>query len=426
MKKLKLLCLAGSLSLAVAGAGTIGAAFSAKKAAEPVKAGATAQTFSCKVMKNEAIASLPTTMYAYAWNAGTDPVESLTSQMYRSEDSTSDFALFDVSLPVAYDSVLFKTEQGWLGTQTVDLSATYKTAVESAGYSTMFVVSAFNGDHKWTGDWEVSSPEPTFTSSYLRMWLDPTAVSAYSYGHAWTIHYWKDDGTVDAEIPLDSWINIAASGDRYVVYADVPTAIVGCFYQIKIYNDIGTYADAATNKDDLGADQVYATGDNAELYYLSGSAGSLVLSKGIAAKDSAEQTIAVAALEQVMTGYFSCAASADNGYGNFRTLVTTWIHNFEDPQKWWISGDMTSVTMNDFSGSGTDLYGSGLPRETTVTVQAKYDEMSSLYANANPESSVFLNATERSAVVLPTVLVAGGALLVGLFFLLRKRKANLA
>jgi hypothetical protein len=432
MRKMSVWLLSAVLAMG-AGAGAI--ASLAQKPVEDAKAEAlaTTATYYCRVVKNSNITTLPTAMYAYYWSAATDPSGELagvttamtfTNETTAATDGYADFAIAGVSL--TYARMIFTTDSAWNGTQSVDITLGDFTHIHVPdGYKIAYEIAAttvVDGKTKYTGSWSMVTA-PVFTSSLMRIWLDRQ--DNYASGYTWTYHYW-DDASVDYEIPARGYVNVAATGDRYLAYFDLPVSAVGCHRQFKVYDSsTGAFA-VSSAQDGTSAYLTYASGDNAELYYITygGTAGVFNLSKGCAAKSAAEQSLSAAALKTVFEGYFTCADSKDNGYGAWATVVATWIHSSDATPKWWISGDLTATTVNYYAATAD--YATGTKASGSVTLQQQYDMMNSEYSAANPSGLVYLvNKNDQNSTLfyaLGACLVASLGLAVALVY--RRKRAQ--
>lgn len=336
------------------------------------------------------------------WNSDPEMKKSATTVSYNSHDYTEYY--IDVpngdSASVLYDMVIFRANGS---SQTGNLSlpglAHASTAAVSQ-YKTAWIMASGDTSGAWN---EIGTT--TFTSDWLRVWVDRNgqyATSEYKYAY----HYWTS--TADVEIPAH-YVNIGASTDRYVCYFDVPKAVVGASYQVKFYNASYVIQTSTTSYS-------YVTGDNAQLYYVNYESGAFNLSKGDSTGTT--QTIKAAALADVLGGYFSCSTDKDNGYGAFKTVGETWIVK---NSVWWVSGDMSSVSMSDCTT--TSDYATGTRGITTNTYE-KYTIMLSEYNAANPSGAAKVQSGLSAKDSSITLAAVGALSLLGVagFFLLKKKR----
>lgn len=414
MKK-KNIWFAGTLTLVLAGAAVAAVGLSAKTP-EVTKAGV-GETITCKVNKTTSLTELPTAMWVYIWaeagdaGTGSTAVAAVAEEMTLGESTTDSVTFTFTGAISTYYRLIFKDTAGttsW-NNQSDNLFLEYQRSVDSS-YACHYTISSLNSN-KYGGGW--SSNLHTYSSGEARLWVDRQ--SNYTDGYLWTEHHWKTGA--DIETPVAGYTNVAASGDRYLAYFNVPSSIIGSNYQFKAYTFAGKFADSVT------ASGIYASGDNAKLMYVSGTAGALTLSSGVAA--STAQTLSAASMKDVLDGYFTCSSDMDNGYGNFKQVVTTWIHNFADPQVWWILGEMSSTTTNDFTKTAD--YATGANRTASVDLYSKYNEMSALYDAANPSGEFKIIDDSNDSMVLSMVLLSAG-LLAGIvvYLCVRKHKVTIA
>jgi hypothetical protein len=425
MKKLNRWLIA-SLTIGLLG-GVVGVPFLTKKP-EAVKAGtSTDQAYTCRVVKNSNIETLPTTMFAYYWSASTDPsgeLAAVTTVMTFDNSTTYEtdgYASFSLSFAKTYANVIFKTHSDWSGTQSIDLQTDYPQAIAST-YGVVYEITAFYTG-KYTGSWNAKS-FPSFSSSYLRVWGDPSGSDYSGTGYLWVVHYWNDALTIDHEIPAKGFAN-ASSADRWLGYFDIPTEIIGCHRQAKVYLESGNYVSATAPDDTAGTGyKTYVSGDNAQVYYFN-EGTQPTLSQGIVG--DASQAVPVAILSDVFGGYLTCSSDLDNGYGKMNQLVLTWLHN-ADSSVWWINGNMTDITLDDFATGDDAKYATGADRNVSTTVQAKYDRMLALYTNSHSGGAFrFFNESgeKNNSVLIVCLSLAAASLAVGAYFLRKKRTSAL-
>jgi len=412
--------LVGVMSVLLGGFGVGTAAALANKEAKPAQAlSSTTATYICRVTTSGGLDALPANMWAYSWVSSENVITPMTVV-----SSNETEKVFSVPLSIDYTGIIFMDTVDFSHRTTVDLETAYARSIASP-YSVEYVITGFST--KYVGSF-VTTGFPTFNSSFCRIWGDPSTTSYSGVGFGWTIHYWNGL-TIDREIPAKGFCNLATgAGSRWAGYFDVPTEIIGCKRQAKVYGPTGAFL-KATQPDNEGVYGTYVSGDNASLYYITESSSNLYLSQGIAAKDSAAQSIPAAVIGTVLEGYFTCSANLDNGYGNFHTLTTNWIHNFADPEVWWISGNMSEVTLNDFDGSAanTEVYETGTPRSTSTNAYEKYQRMTALYDSTRGVGSFGSFSSDKVTDSSMFLLMGAGCLgAVAIYFFLKKKKVTLA
>jgi hypothetical protein len=409
MKKLWKLAIAASFgALAVGTVGILaGAHFFDKEAAKPVNA-TTSNTMRLYCYSYDGASS----MRIHLWNASSntaysdwnsDPAMKKSSSITYNSHSYTEYYI-DVptgdSSSVLYDMVIFRANGS---SQTGNLSlpglAHASTAAVSQ-YKTAWIMASGDTSGAWG---EIGST--VFTSDWLRIWVDRNgqyATGDYKYAY----HYWTS--TADVEIPAH-YTDIGTSS-RYVCYFDVPKAVVGASYQVKFYNTSYVIQASTTS-------YTYVTGDNAQLYYCNYESGAFNLSKGDSTGTT--QTIKAAAMADVLGGYFSCSDDKDNGYGAFKTVGQTWIVK---SNVWWISGDLSSISISD--SAATSDYSTG-SKTLTTNAYNKYTQMLAEYNAANPSGALNLTSTSDagSVAIMSVVAVAGLGSAAGFFFLRRKHVA---
>jgi hypothetical protein len=425
----KIILLLPLVALSVA-AGAVAVASSAQASKEAVKADST-ETFTLSVALNSSIT--PTALKAHVFN-GTNPYKgwdddetmvagaSLTigTVAYRTYSYTfpQTFLVSGVETPAI--SIVFRVDSY----QTNDLSVPDFVTKSTAGHVFHYVINEDvlppSTATRLTGDWQATS-SPAFSSSSMRLWLDRQG--NYESGNLWSYHYWNAANTIDKEVVPNGYVDFSAtSTGRYLVYYDIPVEAVGCYRQFKAYSSSTGAFQASTAADGEGsAYKSYAAGDNAELYYITSASSSFNLSKGCAAQNAASQSLKAAALANVFYGYFTCSNDLNNGYGNWATFTSTWIHNSDATPVWWVSGDLASVTYADCALESD--YASGTRGSATVDLYSKFLRMEALYTSAHG-SGVHLFAGDKENSPLLYSLLGASVALGGVvaFFFLKKRR----
>jgi hypothetical protein len=333
------------------------------------------------------------------WNSDPAMKKSESTVTYDSHTYTEYY--FDVptgdSSSALYDMVIFRANGS---SQTGNLSLPGLAHASTASvnqFKTAWIMASGDTSGSWG---EIGTT--TFTSSWLRVWVDRNgqfATPDYKYAY----HYWTS--TADVEIPA-KYVDIGTSS-RYVCYFDVPKAVVGASYQVKFYNTSYVLQASTTT-------YTYVTGDNSKLYYVNYESGAFNLSKGDSTGTT--QTIKAAAMADVLGGYFSCSDDKDNGYGAFKTVGETW---FVKNNVWWTNGDLSAVTMDDCASQSD--YSAGTKAEST-DVYSKYTQMLALYNSANPSGAIALPEASVSSSLLLGIIGSAAILSTSGYLLLKKKQ----
>lgn len=278
-----------------------------------------------------------------------------------------------------------------------------------------FVVNVNETNTIVSGGWERVASDP-FTSDTLRIWVNRG--SSYSDGYT-LLHYWNEDG-VDVRVGPAGYAEIETG--TWLAYYDVNKNIIDSHVQFLNYDGMCVFKQTF-NHHELGEDNVYVTGDNAQIYFLwdgedggKFSFGSLTNNEGI---------VPVNNLKPVFEGYFSCRSDADNGYGNWDQFVSTWIKytDGEGVEYWRTAGELSAVMLDDFANESD--YETGT-RGKEISAWDKYQMMEGLYNQANNQSNSLsiVNPNDNTTTIIIVVSVVSALTICGLcFYVIRRRKA---
>ena len=373
------------------------------------------------------------TLNVYHWNDGGDggkiwpgePIEDL--KLKKREDGRYTFTLPVVEEASGeahlHNRFIINTGEG--GTQTsnsawMGLDATHEytltISTESNTESNTEVRKIVGGG--WN---KIAQP---YTSDMLRIWVD-RGLAAHEQGYL-MLHYWKDGvdvKTLPAKYTGMTKIN-GAENDAYhwLAYYDVPKAdLLGAHMQFIRHESTGDYAQTFNDSREGGEANVYAAGDNAEIYYLweNGTQfdrGSLPQA----------QNVPVANLKLVFEGYFSCAEDMDNGYLNWGKVKSTWITytDEEGVEHWRTQGNLTELVLNDFDTEADYATGN---RNKEIDAWTKYQMMETLY-NANLPSSLYgvdNGSFDDTAIIIASVTLLSVVSVSAIVFIgMKKRRLS--
>lgn len=284
-----------------------------------------------------------------------------------------------------------------------------------------FVVNVNETNTIVSGGWERVASDP-FTSETLRIWVDR---GNFESGYT-LLHYWNEDG-VDVRVGPSGYApiqdkDLADDEDdpTWLAYYDVNKNIIGCHVQFLRFDDTCVYANTF-NHNELGEDYVYASGDNAQIYFLWNEGDRF----GLGSLLNTEYSVKAANLKPVFEGYFSCRSDADNGYGNWDQFVSTWIKYTGDDgvEHWRIAGELTGVMLDDFANESD--YETGT-RGKEISAQDKYAMMEGLYNQANNQSNSLsiVNPNDNTTIIIVVVSVVSALTICGLcLYVIKRRKA---
>lgn len=220
----------------------------------------------------------------------------------------------------------------------------------------------------------------TYTSDTLRLWVD-RGLAAHEQGYL-MLHYWKDG--VDTKTLPTGYSGITTS--KWMAYYDVAKAdLRGAHMQFIRHESTGVYAQTFNDSREGGEANVYAAGDNAEIFYLWDDGKQF--GKGSLADQ--EKIVPVANLKLVLEGYFTCLDDADNGYANWDRVKQTWITytDEEGVEHWRTDGDLTDLMLDDFATEAD--YATGNRTTGSIDGWSKYQKLEAEWNAANAQSPLF-------------------------------------
>lgn len=256
-----------------------------------------------------------------------------------------------------------------------------------------------------------------YTSDMLRIWVD-RGLAAHEQGYL-MLHYWKDG--VDVKTLPSGYSGITT--DKWMAYYDVAKAdLRDAHMQFIRHETTGVYAQTFNDSREGGETNVYAAGDNAEIYHLWDDGTQF--SRGSLAQQ--EKIVPVANLKLVFEGYFSCAEDMDNGYLNWGKVKSTWITytDEEGVEHWRTNGDLTDLVLNDFDTEADYATGN---RNKEIDAWTKYQMMETLY-NANLPSSLYgvdNGSFDDTAIIIASVTLLSVVSVSAIVFIgMKKRRLN--
>lgn len=352
------------------------------------------------------------TIYVYMWNDGANngwPGTSNTVQP-RFITETDEEGVYTFTLKTdgtenanLYDKFIINDNAG---RQTGD------SAVLGLDSNWHFVVNVDASNQIVSGGWERVASDP-FTSEILRIWVDR---GNFESGYT-LLHYWIEDG-VDVRVGPSGYAPV--QNDTWLAYYDVNKDIIGCHVQFLKFDGACVY-ETTFNHNELGEDNVYTSGDNAQIYFLWDDGASF----GLGSLESTENSVPAANLKPVFEGYFSCRSDADNGYGNWDQFVSTWIKytDGDGVEHWRTSGELSYVMLDDFANESD--YETGT-RGNEISAWDKYQMMEGLYNQANNQANSLsiVNPNDNTTIIIVVVSVVSALTICGLcFYVIKRRKA---
>lgn len=269
------------------------------------------------------------------------------------------------------------------------------------------------------GEWsKIAQP---YTSDMLRLW-----VNRGSYGgdgkHI-LLNVWGDEGAYKSLPTVYATMGVEGKTTISMPYFDVPkTAITGNHVQFQQITSQGVF-EFAFNHNDLGEENVYVAGDNAQIYFLWSDDTGSKFSQGSFGEDG---SLSATYIKPVLEGYFSCADDMDNGYANWDRVKQTWISytDGEGAEHWIVTGELGSVTLNDFDTEAD--YATG-DRNNVIDAWTKCHMMETLY-NANLPSSLYgvdNGSFDDTAIIIASVTLLSVVSVSAIVFIgMKKRRLN--
>lgn len=387
-------------------------------AAEPVENGKILFEFQ-KENTDERVLDIDiNTIYVHMWNDGGSPVgwpgTSNTAQQdfitETDEEGVYTFTLKTDDDGYMYDKFIINDNVGQTG----------NAGVLGLDSNWHFVVNVNESKTIVSGGWERIASDP-FTSETLRIWVDR---GNFESGYT-LLHYWNGEG-VDVRVGPSGYAAIQdknlddeLDNPTWLAYYDVNKDIIGCHVQFLRFDGACVYTNTF-NHNELGEDNVYTSGDNAQIYFLWNEGDKF----GLGSLQNTENSVKAANLKPVFEGYFSCRSDADNGYGNWEQFVSTWIkYTDENGEHWRTSGELTDVMLDDFANESD--YATGT-RGNEISAWDKYQMMEGLYNQANNQANSLsiVNPNDNTTIIIVVVSVVSALTICGLcLYLIKRRKA---
>ncbi len=262
-------------------------------------------------------------------------------------------------------------------------------------------------------NWEDAS-KTGVNNAKMRVWLNrgvyevDGALVCLQYGAS-------VDNTTRIVAPT-GWVENSGVGSGFFyAYFDIPVLTAGQYLRVaRLSANRGKLWNVSTT-------HKWGVGDNNKVFYVGNDWSTL--SNGIVPDDVT--TPVGDFLKRVLEGYLTCSSSAANGYNAFPQMELTFFKKAD--KNWKINGDLSSINIWDYSGTGTSGYGSDKGTGTTVTGWAKFSRLSTEY-EAHKSGSGFINPIENGRNIENVILVIIGLITVstlsGFYFLSRKRKTS--
>lgn len=268
--------------------------------------------------------------------------------------------------------------------------------------------------------WGVDRNLTSLTPDTYRVWLKRSkhCLDGFIYSY----HYWGEG--IDEGIAPTGYAQYTTSGGNdHLVYFDVPTSAIGKGFQFRCYNATSGAVDHYTSIS-TGQNTPYSSGDNAYLFYESDDSVSYQnhsLSKGILDDNDNFNTATMAPL--ILGAYYTCEASADNGFGAAQQVWNTW---FEKQDKVVLKNGDASIDDYGWTESEGGIipdYESGRVK-TEVDCYTKIQSMIAKQSSHNPSAQTFDIASNPylfGAAIASSMVLLGG---ISVLAIRRKRRAS--
>lgn len=127
---------------------------------------------------------------------------------------------------------------------------------------------------------------------------------------------------------------------------------------------------------------------------------------------------------KVLEGYLTCSSSIDNGYGAFENMKNNFFKTGSDSLGFDMDGNPSVESISDYSGKGTDNYGSSRGTGVLVTAEAKYHALQNMHNSGRIEGGqgIVSNSPNQNANATVVITILGLVTLGGYYFLSRKKK----
>lgn len=263
-------------------------------------------------------------------------------------------------------------------------------------------------------NWEDAS-KTGVNNNKMRVWLNRGVYERD--GALVCLQYGTSVGDTTRIVAPTGWVENSGVGSGFFyAYFDIPVLSAGQFLRVaRLSADRGKLWNVSTT-------HTWVVGDNSKVFYVGDDWSTL--SNGIV-PDTVTTPVGDF-LKLVLEGYLTCSSSAANGYNAFPQMELTFFKK-ADKTTWKISGELSSINIWDYSGTGTSGYGSDKGTGTTVTGWAKFSRLSTEY-EAHKSGAGFINPIENGRNIENVFLVIIGLITVstlsGFYFLTRKRKTS--
>ena len=354
-------------------------------------------------------------IHVYMWNDGGSPVDYPGTSNTIEEGfitETDEEGVYTFTLKTSTEGHLYDRFQINNGKKGEEERKTGDAGLLGLDSNWHFVVNVNEDNSIVSGGWERVASDP-FTSETLRIWVDR---GNFADGYT-LLHYWNGEG-IDVRVGPTGYADMQAN--KSLAYYDVNKNIIGCHVQFIRYDGACVYANTF-NHNELGQDNVYTSGDNAQIYFLWNEGDKF----GLGSLPSEEYIVPAANLKPVFEGYFSCRSDADNGYGNWDRFVSTWIKytDGDGVEHWRTAGDLGEVMLDDFANESD--YATGT-RGKEISAWDKYQMMEGLYNQTNNQSNSLsiVNPNDNTTTIIIVVSVVSALTICGLcFYVIKRRKA---
>lgn len=357
------------------------------------------------------------TLNFYCWEAGGKDEQPWPGKYYPVESLNNDVYKITVDMPSNMTHFIVNNGKD----QTGNLSADSVKYPFNNGQTLYVGISGLDGSTSFSS-WGVDREVSSVTSDTYRVWLKRSShcVGGYIYSY----HYWGE-GIDEAIAPTGYAQYTTSGGNDHLVYFDVPTSAIGKGFQFRCYNAttgaVDHYTSISTTEDTS-----YSSGDNAYLFYESESSSSYqnhTLSKGILDLDVNAHFNTTTMAPLILGAYYTCEASADNGFGAAQQVWDTWfekkgnvvLKNGDasiDDYGWTISeGGIVPDYESGRVQNGVDCYSK---------IQSMIANQSSSSPSAPTFDIVFNPYLFGAAIASSTVLLGG----ISVLAIRRKRRAS--
>ncbi len=408
--------------------GLFGGALLSSSATEvkEAKATDTSDTVTFQIKESDEGGVLPGAdyVYVYLWIDGTGtnngwPGQKIATTVSGSENTyqfslTQSSTTYDSFIVTFYDS---NNSDPW--SQTSDAHALTALGASANDY-TYVIYTNTNTEAAYSG-WEYTGETTTFTSDYLRIWVNR---GDYTDGYITLLHYTANGN--DVYIHPTGYQQIVSNGS-WLAYYDVSKDIIGNTLTFEVFASSGAYIGSFSSET---GSETYASGDNAQIYYIwdvNEGDGTYSYHYSLGTLDEATFSVPVENLKPVFEGYFTCSSDLDNGYGNFAQFVSTWIKYTDDYDNecWRTIGNLSDLYLDDFANEAD--YATGTRTTNSTDAYSKYETMLASYESTSA-SGVYTtidNSDSATIIIILSILVPV-TLLTAIFLIYRSRKTKVS